>query len=131
MQTPPQSLIPQRRDWQFNALFVAAIVLLSNVVVTLVELLIVGQIGAHTLPIASVSGLTIATLVVCGTRWLRARDEIKHKASLQVGIEQAQRKLALAVDTAKIGNYSPQFQVPHHDSAETRLRRCALECGYK
>ena len=102
MQTPPQSLIPQRRDWQFNALFVAAIVLLTNVVVTLVELLIVGQIGAHTLPIASVSGLTIATLVVCGTRWLRARDEIKHKASLQVGIEQAQRKLALAVDTAKI-----------------------------
>ena len=34
-------------------------------------------------------------------------------------------------ESVQFCNYSPQFQVPHHDSAETRLRRCALECGYK
>lgn len=102
MQKPPRPLIQRLNNWQFNAFVVAASLILTNGVVGMVELLMYGQISARTLPIASVSGLIIATLVVSGTTFLRARASKNIRRELESGIERAHGNLALAVETAQM-----------------------------
>ena len=49
--------------------------------------------------------------------------------TIGLGIAKLLRNNGAVADIKR--NYSAQFQTTQHDSAETGLRRCALECGYK
>ena len=102
MQTTPTSWIQRLSGWQFNALVIAFTLILTSGVVVVVELLLFGQISVRALPVATVSGLVIATLVVSAARFLRSRAVNQHRRDLEAGIEHAQGNLALAVDTAQM-----------------------------
>ncbi len=45
--------------------------------------------------------------------------------------EKALERLHKHLAMLRRGNYSARFQATQDDSAETGLRRCAVECGYK
>ena len=88
--------------WQLNALIIVSTVILTNVVVTLVDWLLLARVSSDTLKVSTLSGLIIATLVVSVTGKLRARIAAANQHQLELGIERAQSHLALAIESAQM-----------------------------
>lgn len=89
-------------DWRLHAVIVVGVVLLTDVVVVLVDLALLGRKSLDTLLVSSVSGLIMATLVVGVAGVLRARLAQEQHRVLELGITRAQANLNVAVETAQM-----------------------------
>jgi len=102
MHFPDTFRFPKLTIRWLNLLIIACTLVLTNGVVWLVELVLVGHTTPNTLKISTVSGLIIATLIVSATSLLRDRIERLHYQKLELGIARAQSHLNVALETAQM-----------------------------
>ncbi|MDD2811711.1 PAS domain S-box protein, partial [Rhodoferax sp.] len=102
MPHPSQPALMHISDWKLNTVIIVVTVLLTNVVVSLVDWMLLGRVSLDSMKVSTLSGLIIATLAVSGAGSLRARIAANNQRQLQQGIERAQSHLALAIESAEM-----------------------------